>query len=230
MYFMDLQEAANVFENFTTKYRKTTHGKEQSGVDELRTESIFKVAVAFEKVVLSYGKYHLSGTKSSKTMVGDNISECLHGCLYRFVIIDHLFSNCLTNQESEWLSNWLVDLLTEWLTLTDCLSEALGEWMTSWFHDRKKVWMNLFVNFMNLTVTYININFFSFLSKVLGIQKVYGQNASNFYLKKHEWQESINISSGNFADNGLYTLPLYFYIQYPLILWLISVLLNNHQS
>ena len=146
---MDLQEAANVFENFTTKYRKTTHGKEQSGVDELRTESIFKVAVAFEKVVLSYGKYHLSGTKSSKRIVRDNISEYLHGCLFRFVIIHHLFSSCLTNQGSEWLSNWLVDLLTDWLTVTDCLSEALGEWMTNWFHDRKKVWMNLFVNFMN---------------------------------------------------------------------------------
>ena len=98
---MDLQEAANVFESFTTKYRNTTPGEEQSVVDELRPESIFKVAVAFEKVVLSYGKYHLSETKSSKTMVGDNISECLHGCLYRFVIIDHLFSNCLTNQESK---------------------------------------------------------------------------------------------------------------------------------
>ena len=101
MHFMDLQEAAYVFENFITKYRKTTHGKEQSGVDELRTESIFKVAVAFEKVVLSYGKYHLSGTKSSKRIVRDNISEYLHCCLFRFVIIDHLFSSFLTNQESE---------------------------------------------------------------------------------------------------------------------------------
>ena len=50
---MDLQEAANVFENFTTKYRRTTPREEQSGVDELRTKSIFKVAVAFEKVVLT---------------------------------------------------------------------------------------------------------------------------------------------------------------------------------
>ena len=101
MYFMDLQEAANVFENFTTKYRKTTPGEEQSRVDELRTESIFKVAVAFVKVVLSYGKYHLSGTKSSKRIVRDNISEYLDGCLFIFVIIDHLFSSCQTNQESE---------------------------------------------------------------------------------------------------------------------------------
>ena len=98
---MDLQEAANVFENFTTKYQKAIPGEEQSGVDELRTESIFKVAVAFEKVVLSYGKYHLRGTKSSKRIVRDNISEYLHGCLFRFVTIDHLFSSCLTNQETE---------------------------------------------------------------------------------------------------------------------------------
>ena len=83
---MDLQEAANVFENFTTKYQKATP-------DELRTESIFKVAVAFEKVVLSYGKHHLSGTKSSKRIVRDNISEYLYGCLFRFVKIDHLFSS-----------------------------------------------------------------------------------------------------------------------------------------
>ena len=100
-YFMDLQEAANVFENFTSKYRRTTPREEQSGVDELRTESIFKEAVAFEKVVLSYGKYHLRGTKSSKRIVRDNISEYLYGCLFRFVTIDHLFSSCLTNQESE---------------------------------------------------------------------------------------------------------------------------------
>ena len=98
---MDLQEAANVFETFTTKYRNTTPGEEQSVVDELRPESIFKVAVAFEKVVLSYGKYHLSGTKSSKRIVRDNISEYLHGCLFRSVKIDHLFSSWLTNQESE---------------------------------------------------------------------------------------------------------------------------------
>ena len=98
---MDLQEAANVFENFTTKCKKTTPGEEQSGVDDLRTESVFKVAVAFEKVVLSYGKHHLSGTKSSKRIVRDNISEYLHGRLFSYRIIDHLFSSCLTNQESE---------------------------------------------------------------------------------------------------------------------------------
>ena len=76
----------------------------------------------------------------------------------------------------------------------------------------KKTARILFVNFVNLTFIYINITFFSFLSKVLGIQKGYKQNANNFYLEKHEWQASINISSGNFVNNGLYTLPLSFYI------------------
>ena len=49
-----------MFENFTTKYRRTTPGEEQSGVDELRTESIFKVAVAFEiRGTLRYGTARL---------------------------------------------------------------------------------------------------------------------------------------------------------------------------
>ena len=160
MYFMDLQEAANVFKNFTTKYQKATPGEKQSGVVEVRTEFIFKVAVAFEKVVLSYGKHHLSGTKSSKRIVRDNISEYLHGCLFRFVIIDHLFSSCLTNQGSEWLSKWLVDLLTDWLTVTLSLKLWEIEWLTDFMTEKKSEWI-LFVDFMNLTVTYININFFS---------------------------------------------------------------------
>ena len=97
---MNLQEAANVFEKFTTKYRNMTLGEEQHRVDKLRSETIFKVAIAFEKVVLSYGKYHLSGTRSSKRIVRDNICEHFHGCRFRFVIIDRLFSSCLTNRES----------------------------------------------------------------------------------------------------------------------------------
>ena len=68
----------------------------------------------------------------------------------------------------------------------------------------------------NCHLLYQNNSFF--LSKVLGIQKGHKQNASYFYLEKHEWQASINISSGNFADNGLYTLLLSFYVQYPLTL------------
>ena len=89
------------------------------------------------------------------------------------------------------------------------------------YHKFEKIEWILFANSTTMTVTYYIKIIFSFLSKVLGIQKAYRQNASNFYLEKHEWQASINISSENFADNGLYTLPLSFYVQYPLTLWLI---------
>ena len=44
VYFMDLQEAANVFENFTTKYRRTTPREEQS---------IFKVRSPSRKLFLA---------------------------------------------------------------------------------------------------------------------------------------------------------------------------------
>ena len=65
MYFMHLQEAASAFRNFTIKYRNITSGKNQPGVDEFKTGYIFRVAVAFEKFALRYGKYHLSGTRRS---------------------------------------------------------------------------------------------------------------------------------------------------------------------
>ena len=230
VYFMNLQEAANVFENFTTKYRNMTLGEEQHRVDKLRSETIFKVAVAFEKVVLSYGKYHLSGTRSSKRIVRDNICEHFHGCRFRFVTIDRLFSSCLTNWESNWITNFSTYWLTGWQWLTVSLKLWEIEWVTDLMTEKKKTEWILFVNFTNLTVTYYIKIILSFLSKVLGIQKGYRQNASNFYLEKHEWQASINISSGNFADNGLYTLLLSFYVQYPLTLWLISVSLNCHPS
>ena len=84
-------------------------------------------------------------------------------------------------------------------------------------HAEKKTEWVLFLNYINLTFTYININFFLFFRNSLG----YRQNASNFYLENHEWQASINISSRNFANNGLL---LSFYIQYPLIIWLVTVL------
>ena len=73
MHFMYLQEAANVFGNFTVKYLNITHGKDQE--DEFRTESIFRVAVAFEKFALSYGKYHLSGTRRSVKIDLRNMCE-----------------------------------------------------------------------------------------------------------------------------------------------------------
>ena len=153
---MDLQEAVNVFENFTTKYREMTLGEEQPGVDKLRTESIFKVAVAFEKVALSYGKYHLSGTKGSKRIVRDNICEYLHGYLFRFEIIDHLFGSCLTNRESNWVTYYSTYWLTGWQWLTVSLKLWEIEWLTDFMTEKKTEWI-LFVNFINLTVTYINI-------------------------------------------------------------------------
>ena len=113
------------------------------------------------------------------------------------------------------VSDWVTDRSTYWLTGWQWLTVSLKLWEIEWLTDsmtEKKTARILFVNFINLTFTYINITFFSFLSKVLGIQKGYKQNANNFYLEKHEWQASINISSGNFANNGLYTLPLSSYI------------------
>ena len=75
MYFMHLQEAANAFENFTIKYQNITSGKDQPGVEEFKTESIFRVAIAFEKFALSYGKYHLSGTRRSVRIDLRNMCE-----------------------------------------------------------------------------------------------------------------------------------------------------------
>ena len=77
MYFMHLQEAASAFGNFTNKYRNITSGKKkkQPGVDEFKTESIFRVAVAFEKFALSYGKCHLSGTRRSVRIDRRNMCE-----------------------------------------------------------------------------------------------------------------------------------------------------------
>ena len=49
--------------------------KKQPGVDEFKTESIFRVAVAFEKFALSYGKYHLSGTRRSVRIDRRNMCE-----------------------------------------------------------------------------------------------------------------------------------------------------------
>ena len=89
VYYMDEQEAANLFENFTTNYQNMTLGEGQPGVEKLSTESIFKVAVAFEKIVLSYGKYHLRGTNRSKRISYPhrNMCEYIHGCLFRFVVM-----------------------------------------------------------------------------------------------------------------------------------------------
>ena len=126
MCFMHSQEAANVFKNFTINYRNITSGKDKPGEDEFRTESIFRVAVAFEKFALSYGKHYLTGTRRSERI------DLHHMCEYeldrfRFVIIDHKLSNwmiewprdrlifSLTFREIEWLTDLLTDNLTEWI-------------------------------------------------------------------------------------------------------------------
>ena len=101
MYFMYLQEAAKVFKNLTIKYRNITSGKDQPGEDEFRTESIFRVAVAFEKFALSYGKYHLTGTRRSERIDLQNMCEYERDRRFRFVIIDHKLSNWLSNEKSK---------------------------------------------------------------------------------------------------------------------------------
>ena len=40
-----------------------------------RTEAIFQLAVAFEKLVLEYSKYHLGETKPSKRMSDQKMGE-----------------------------------------------------------------------------------------------------------------------------------------------------------
>nr|XP_058962437.1 adhesion G protein-coupled receptor L4-like isoform X3 [Pocillopora verrucosa] len=57
-----LQEAVNVFENFIVSFENMTKPHEgQFTIDEFQRgrESIFNVAVAFEKFALNYGKHHL---------------------------------------------------------------------------------------------------------------------------------------------------------------------------
>ena len=101
MYFIHLQEAAEAFKHFNTKYRNITSGKDQPGKDEFRAESIFRVAVAFEKFALSYGKYHLTGTRRSERIDRHNMCEHEPDRRFRFVIIDHKLSDWLTDGESE---------------------------------------------------------------------------------------------------------------------------------
>ena len=109
MHFMYLQEAANVFGNFTVKYLNITHGKDQPGVDEFRTESLFRVAVAFEKFVLSYDKYHLSGTRRS-------------------VRIEIYLRNMCEYDQKEGLNNGMTDQSTNWMAETD--------WPSFWLAGR----------------------------------------------------------------------------------------------
>ena len=124
MHFMYLQEAANVFGNFTVKYLNITHGKDQPGVDEFRTESIFRVVVAFEKFALSYGKYHLSGTRRSVRIDLRNMCEYDQ---------KEGLNNGMTDQSTNWLNGW--DRLTFILTFREI------EWLTDLLTDNA-TWLN----------------------------------------------------------------------------------------
>ncbi|XP_027038984.1 adhesion G-protein coupled receptor G2-like [Pocillopora damicornis] len=67
-----MQEAISLLEDFTDRYINFSKShKGELGVGEVKavTESVFRVAVAFEEFALNYGKYHLSGTEPSKTIV-----------------------------------------------------------------------------------------------------------------------------------------------------------------
>ena len=114
MYFMHLQEAASAFRNFTIKYRNITSGKNQPGVDEFKTGSIFRVAVAFEKFALSYGKYHLSGTRRS-------------------IRID--LRNMCEYEQTERLNNWVTDQSTNWLNGWDRLAFLLTSREIAWLTE-----------------------------------------------------------------------------------------------
>ncbi|XP_022807515.1 protein MTL1-like isoform X1 [Stylophora pistillata] len=66
-----LKEAMRLFNEFTNQYQNITKPiKGQLGKGEVTkgTEAIFKVAVAFEKLVLDYSRYHLNEKKPLKKM------------------------------------------------------------------------------------------------------------------------------------------------------------------
>ena len=76
-----------LFNDFTNQYQQITKPfKGQLGEEEVkkRTAAIFKVAVAFEKFVLNYSRYHLNRTKLLKNMTDSRMGESK--CrLFRFV-------------------------------------------------------------------------------------------------------------------------------------------------
>ena len=72
-YFMKMQEAVTVFEDFAIKIKNIT----KDGMEDVKTlqKSIFKVAQAVEKFALNYGKRHLSGMGSSERIVLSKMGE-----------------------------------------------------------------------------------------------------------------------------------------------------------
>ena len=74
-YFTSLQEAVDVFENFTTNIANVA--KDMANMEEVKTlrKSIFEVAEAVEKFALNYGKQHLSGMRLSKRIAYPKMGE-----------------------------------------------------------------------------------------------------------------------------------------------------------
>ena len=64
-----------MFEDFIIKIKNVT--KDKAGMEEVKTLriSIFKVAKAFEKFALNYGKQHLSGMRPLQRFVSSKIGE-----------------------------------------------------------------------------------------------------------------------------------------------------------
>ena len=64
-----------MFEDFIIKIKNVT--KDKAGMEEVKTLriSIFKVAKAFEKFSLNYGKQHLSGMRPLERFVFSKIGE-----------------------------------------------------------------------------------------------------------------------------------------------------------
>ena len=64
-----------MFEDFIIKIKNVA--KDKAGMEEVKTLriSIFKVAKAFEKFALNYGKQHLSGMRPFERFVFSKIGE-----------------------------------------------------------------------------------------------------------------------------------------------------------
>ena len=64
-----------MFEDFIIKIKNVT--KDKAGMEEVKTLriSIFKVAKAFEKFALNYGKQHLNGMRPFERFVFSKIGE-----------------------------------------------------------------------------------------------------------------------------------------------------------
>ncbi|PFX14625.1 putative G-protein coupled receptor 133 [Stylophora pistillata] len=85
-----------LFNEFTNQYQNITKPiKGQLGKGEVTkgTEAIFKVAVAFEKLVLDYSRYHLNEKKPLKKMYDRRMGSVVIGCVYK-----DLHELLLTNQ------------------------------------------------------------------------------------------------------------------------------------